>query len=87
MNKIFTDNGWKDYKYWQTEDRKTLKKINLLLQDIERNGNVGLGKPEPLTGNLSGYWSRRISDKDRLIYRIDDKNIYILTCRFHYGDK
>lgn len=87
MNKIFTDNGWKDYEYWQTEDRKTLKKINLLLQDIERNGNVGLGKPEPLTGNLSGYWSRRISDKDRLIYRIDDKNIYILTCRFHYGDK
>lgn len=87
MNKIFTDNGWKDYKYWQTEDRKTLKKINLLLQDIERNGNVGLGKPEPLTGNLSGYWSRRISDKDRLIYRIDDKNIYILTCRFYYGDK
>lgn len=87
MNKVFTDNGWKDYEYWQTEDRKTLKKINLLLQDIERNGNIGIGKPEPLTGNLSGYWSRRVSDKDRLIYRIDDKNIYILACRFHYGDK
>ncbi|AMJ40911.1 Txe/YoeB family addiction module toxin [Anaerotignum propionicum] len=87
MNKVFTENGWKDYEYWQTEDRKTLKKINLLLQDIERNGNIGIGKPEPLTGNLSGYWSRRVSDKDRLIYRIDDKNIYILACRYHYGDK
>ena len=87
MNKVFTDNGWKDYEYWQTEDRKTLKKINNLLQDIERNGNIGIGKPEPLTGNLSGYWSRRVSDKDRLIYRIDDKNIFILACRFHYGDK
>lgn len=87
MNKVFTENGWKDYEYWQTEDRKTLKKINQLLQDIERNGNIGIGKPEPLTGNLSGYWSRRVSDKDRLIYRIDDKNIYILACKYHYGDK
>ncbi|WP_312047529.1 Txe/YoeB family addiction module toxin [Anaerotignum sp.] len=87
MNKVFTENGWKDYEYWQTEDRKTLKKINLLLQDIERNGNIGIGKPEPLTGNLSRYWSRRVSDKDRLIYKIDDKNVYILACRYHYGDK
>ena len=75
MNKIFTDNGWKDYVYWQTEDRKTLKKINNLLNDISRNGNVGVGKPEPLSGNLSGFWSRRINDKDRLIYRIDEENI------------
>ena len=64
MNKIFTDNGWKDYVYWQTEDRKTLKKINNLLNDISRNGNVGVGKPEPLSGNLSGFWSRRINDKE-----------------------
>lgn len=87
MNKTFTDNGWLDYQYWQTEDRKTLKKINSLINDIERNGNEGLGKPEPLTGMLTGYWSRRINDKDRLIYKIDKSNIYILACRYHYGDK
>ncbi|MBD5495871.1 MAG: Txe/YoeB family addiction module toxin [Lachnospiraceae bacterium] len=87
MNKIFADTGWEDYLYWQTEDRKTLKKINQLVNDIARNGNEGLGKPEPLSGNLSGYWSRRINDKDRLIYRTDDNNIYILACRYHYGEK
>ena len=67
MNKAFTDIGWEDYLYWQTEDRKTLRKINTLLKDIERNGNEGIGKPEPLTGDLSGFWSRRINQKDRLI--------------------
>lgn len=87
MNKIFADTGWQDYLYWQTEDRKTLKKINQLINDIVRNGNDGIGKPEPLSGNLSGYWSRRINDKDRLIYRIDENNIYILACRYHYADK
>lgn len=61
MNKTFTDIGWEDYLYWQTEDRKTLRKINTLLKDIERNGNEGIGKPEPLTGDLSGFWSRRIN--------------------------
>lgn len=84
MNKVFTENGWADYLYWQIEDRKMLKKINQLLKDIERNGNEGLGKPDPLTGNLSGYWSRRISERDRLVYRIDEVNIYILSCRYHY---
>ena len=68
MNKMFTDNGWEAYTNWQPEDKKTLKKINNLIKDIDRNGNEGIGKPEPLTGNLSGYWSRRINDKDRLIY-------------------
>ena len=86
MNKLFTENGWADYVYWQTEDRKTLKKINTLIDDIARNGNVGIGKPEPLTGDLSGFWSRRINDKDRLIYKISGDNIFILACRFHYGD-
>ncbi|MDO4470283.1 MAG: Txe/YoeB family addiction module toxin [Bacillota bacterium] len=86
MNKVFTENAWKDYLYWQTEDRKTLKKINQLLNDISRNGNVGIGKPEALVGDLSGYWSRRINDKDRLIYKIDEQNIYIISCRFHYND-
>lgn len=87
MNKVFADTGWEDYLYWQTEDKKTIKKINQLINDIARNGNEGLGKPEPLSGHLSGFWSRRINDKDRLIYRIDDSNIYILACRYHYGDK
>lgn len=86
MNKLFTDNGWKDYTYWESEDRKTLKRINKLIIDIERNGNDGIGKPEPLTGELSGFWSRRINDKDRLIYKIEGNNIYILACRYHYDD-
>ena len=64
-----------------------LWEIRLIIKDIERNGNEGIGKPEPLTGNLSGYWSRRINDKDRLIYRIDEQSIYILACRQHYSDK
>lgn len=87
MNKIFTRNGWEDYLYWQTEDRKTLRKINQLIEDIARNGNKGLGKPEALRGNLSGFWSRRINDRDRLIYKVDNENIYILACKYHYGDK
>ena len=78
MNKVFTKNGWEDYIYWQTQDKKTLKRINTLIEDISRNGHEGIGKPEPLKGNLSGYWSRRIDDKNRLVYKIDDKNIYIL---------
>ena len=87
MNSVFTENGWKDYVYWQTEDRKTLRKINSLLEDIKRNGNEGIGKPEALSGDLVGFWSRRINDKDRLIYKIDGENVYILACRFHYWDK
>ena len=87
MNKNFTENGWKDYTYWETEDRKTLKRINNLIKDIERNGNNGIGKPEPLTGELSGFWSRRINEKDRLIYQIEGDIINILACRYHYNDR
>lgn len=87
MNKVFTKNGWNDYVYWQTEDRKTLRKVNQLIEEIARNKNEGTGKPEALSGNLVGFWSRRINDKDRLIYKIDDENIYILACRYHYGEK
>lgn len=87
MNKCFTENGWSDYTYWQTEDRKTLKRINNLIKDIERNGNEGIGKPEPLTGDLAGFWSRRINEKDRLIYQIDGETINILSCRYHYNDR
>ena len=87
MNKMFSDNAWQDFLLWMREDRKTAKKIASLLADIERNGNEGLGKPESLKGNLSGYWSRRISEKDRLIYRLDETTSYIAACKGHYGDK
>ena len=87
MNKMFSDNAWQDFLLWMREDRKTAKKIASLLADIERNGNEGLGKPESLKGNLSGYWSRRISEKDRLIYRFDETTIYIAACKGDYGDK
>ena len=84
MNKVFSDLAWEEYLYWQLNDRKLLKKINDLLKDIERNGNEGLGKPEPLRHELDGLWSRRISPEHRLIYRFDEDNIYILKCKTHY---
>jgi toxin YoeB len=87
MPKLWTDKGWEDYLYWQIQDKKTLNKINHLIQDIARNGNDGLGKPEALRDNLSGWWSRRISEEDRLVYRIVGDNIEISQCRGHYGDK
>ena len=86
MNKSFTDNGWEDYRYWQTEDPETLRRINKLIEDISRNGNSGIGKPEPLDGKLSGYWSRRINEKDRLVYTLDEDEIIIVSCRYHYDD-
>jgi len=84
MNKLFTSVGWEEYIYWQTEDRKILKKINNLLKDIERNGNEGLGKPEPLKHELAGFWSRRIDEKNRLVYALDDVTIKIVSCKGHY---
>lgn len=84
MNKLFSDNAWKDLMEWAREDRKIVRKINGLLSDIEWNGHEGLGKPETLKGNLSGYWSRRITEKDRLIYRFDENTIYIAACKGHY---
>lgn len=87
MNKIWQDEVWDDYIYWQTQDRKTLKRINQLLNDINRNAYEGIGKPEPLKGNLSGWWSRRIDDTNRLIYRIINGQIEIAQCRSHYGSK
>ena len=87
MIKAWTEEAWEDFEYWLKQDKKILKRILLLLKDIDRNGNEGIGKPEPLSGNLAGFWSRRINDKDRLIYKIDEKNIYILACRYHYSDK
>lgn len=86
MIKAWDDFAWEDYLYWQKQDRKTLKRINQLLQDIDRNGYSGIGKPEPLKGNLQGYWSSRIDDVNRLVFRIVDNRIEILQCRSHYGD-
>ncbi len=86
MNKIWFDEAWEDYLYWQTQDRKTLKRVNALLRDIEREQFDGIGKPEPLKGELSGFWSRRIDDVNRLIYRIRGGSLEILSCRGHYDD-
>ena len=87
MKKLWHDLAWEDYLYWQTQDKKTLKKINKLLVDIERNGYHGIGKPEPLKGDLSGFWSVEIDDKNRIVYCIFDEVIEIAHCRTHYGDK
>ena len=86
--KIWSDDAWEDYLYWQTQDKKTLKRINQLVKDIERNGAMhGIGEPEALKGNLQGEFSRRINEKDRLVYHLEDGRIYISHCRGHYGDK
>ena len=89
MIKLWSDRAWEEYVWWQEQDRKTLRRINKLITDIERNGEAaGIGKPEPLKENLSGYWSRHINEKDRLIYRInEDGELEIAQCRAHYEDK
>jgi toxin YoeB len=76
--------SWEDYLYWQANDKEIVKKINGLLKDILRNPFSGLGKPEPLVGNYKGYWSRRINEEHRLIYKVEDKMIIVASCRFHY---
>ena len=82
----FQERGWNEYLSWQTQDKKVLKKINDLLKDIARNGNTGIGHPEPLKENLAGWWSRHIDDKNRLVYRInDDGKIEIAQCKGHYN--
>ena len=84
---IWSDDAWEDYLYWQTQDKKTLKRINMLIKDIGRNGcRDGIGKPEPLTGDLQGEYSRRINDKDRLVYHMEGDRLYIAHCRSHYGE-
>lgn len=84
MNKVFSENAWQDFMAWGREDCKIARRINELLTDIERNGHEGIGKPEALRHDLSGYWSRRITQKDRLIYSFDEKNICIAACKGHY---
>ena len=87
MIKSWSDDAWDDYLYWQTQDKKTLRKINTLIKDIERSGYDGIGKPEQLSENLSGYWSRRIDDCNRIVYKIDGETIKIVQCGSHYRDK
>lgn len=87
MKKIWHERAWDDYLYWQTQDKRTLKKVNNLLKDIERNGYACIGKPEPLTGDYSGYWSVRIDEQNRLIFRVDNDFLEIAQCGFHYSDK
>jgi toxin YoeB len=82
---IWTPAAWEDYLYWQGQDRKTLRRINALIQDTMRSPFAGIGKPEPLRENLSGFWSRRIDDTHRLVYTVEDGNLAIVACRHHYG--
>lgn len=86
MRKVWFDEAWEDYLYWQIQDKKTLKRINLILQDIDRNGYSGIGNPEPLKGELSGFWSRRIDEVNRIVYRLKDGVAEILSCKGHYDD-
>lgn len=84
MKKLWHDSAWEDYEYWQRQDRKTLRRINQLVRDIERNGLSGIGKPEPLRGNLAGWWSVRIDAANRLVFKIEAETLVIFACRGHY---
>lgn len=84
MKLVWSDSSWNEYVNWQIEDKKVLKKINSLLKDIKRDPFNGIGKPEPLKYELSGCWSRRISDEHRLVYEVTDYSIMIVSCRYHY---
>ena len=84
MKLIFSENAWEDYLYWQNTDKQILKRINELIKDIQKNKHKGIGKPEPLKHNLSGYWSRRINNEHRLIYKVEEDKIMIVQLRYHY---
>lgn len=84
MKIVFSSRGWDDYLWWQQQDRKLLKRINQLIQDVMRNGNEGIGKPEPLKHGFQGYWFRRINDEHRLVYKVVDDEVRIAACRYHY---
>lgn len=85
MNLTWSEDAWEDYLHWQSTDRKLVRRINELFKDISRNGNEGIGKPEPLRHGFQGYWSRRITDEHRLVYRIDGDGVLVAQCRFHYS--
>ena len=84
MELVWSSQAWEDYLWWQRQDRKVLKRINTLIKDIQRNGNEGIGKPEALRNNLSGYWSRRITEEHRLVYKIVGNSVRIAAVRYHY---
>jgi toxin YoeB len=84
MKILFSDQSWEDYLYWHMNDKKIHTRINELIRDIQRNKYQGIGKPEPLKHNLSGYWSRRINSEHRIVYKIEKKIIYIAQLRYHY---
>lgn len=84
MRLLWEETAWSDYCYWQKQDKKTLKKINELIKDAQRNAYEGIGKPEPLKNDLSGWWSRRINDCDRLVYKVENDAIIIASCKGHY---
>ena len=85
MRDLFWDSkAWQDYLYWQSQDKKTLKRINRLIQNTLTTPFEGIGKPEPLKESLSGYWSRRIDETNRLVYRVTDEYIKVISCRYHY---
>lgn len=86
MRLLWEEKAWEDYCYWQSQDKKTLKKINALIRDIQRNRTVGIGKPEALKADLSGWWSRRIDDVNRIVYREKDGAIIIASCKGHYDN-
>jgi toxin YoeB len=84
MRIAFTESGWDDYLWFQEYDRKLIKRINLLIKDARRSPFEGIGKPEPLKGDLSGYWSRRITEEHRLVYTVTPNELIVIACRFHY---
>ena len=87
MKPQWYEEAWEEYLEWQLEDKKALKKINTIIKDIQRNGNTGIGKPEPLVENKSGWWSRRIDEKNRIVYKIINDKLIIASCKGHYDDK
>ena len=86
MRLLWEERAWEDYLYWQTQDKKTLKRLNTLIKDIQRSPFEGIGKPEPLKGILSGLWSRRIDDTNRIVYYEQNEVVYIIACKGHYED-
>ncbi|MCL1800650.1 MAG: Txe/YoeB family addiction module toxin [Promicromonosporaceae bacterium] len=85
MNLVFSPSGWNDYQWWLTNDLRTLKRLNKLIEATLREPEVGIGKPEKLSGDLSGFWSRRITDEHRLVYRVTNAGLEIVACRYHYS--
>ena len=84
MKLLWEENAWQEYLYWQTQDKKTLKRLNNIIKDIRRDCYNGIGKPEPLKENLSGWWSRRIDEENRIVYKHENNNIIIASCKSHY---